>query len=105
MTILSVKARFACDGCGEKFSVDLDPAYRPPTHWSIDDVAVDCVRGAVGVELDKASDCTGLTSVQGDKQVLCPRCTHIVDTYVTEDRNATADEIERALNAAEETRP
>ena len=58
--------------------------------WSWHDLIVDHVRGFGPRE-------GGLSSVQGTDQCLCPKCTRTVDAFVTEDRNATDDEIEEAL--------
>lgn len=44
----SVMAEFACDKCGELFSVSIDAAYTAPAEWSQFDVAVDAIRGGLG---------------------------------------------------------
>jgi hypothetical protein len=100
MSLDSIRAHISCDGCGAKFSVGMDPAHdRLPIvdgkQWALFDLAEDAVRGVV--EVHAKTD--GSTSVQGGK-MLCPACTSIVDGFVTEERNATADEVEAALRKA-----
>ena len=80
MSIREIRASFECDECGELFSVAIDPAYRPPTSWSMDDVATDAVRGSVDYT-DKQGDkigFAGCSSVQDDK-CLCAKCTEKAD--------------------------
>ncbi|MER9768983.1 hypothetical protein NKJ09_23295 [Mesorhizobium sp. M0189] len=69
---------------------DLDPAEVLNKGTSLHDIAIETVRAGTPRE-------GGLSSVQGE-QCLCGKCTTIVDAYVTEDRNATADEVNAALN-------
>lgn len=89
MTLKSISAKFECDGCGAAFEAYIDPARTLPADWSMFDMAVDAVRGSVGA---------ACTSVQGESnQCLCHKCTRAVDDFVTEDRNATDDEITAAL--------
>jgi hypothetical protein len=87
MSVVRIEAVIACDGCGSKFMVDVDAAYKPPQGWSMWDVAQDAVRGG----LDGGS-------IQGDI-MLCLKCTKIADAYGPEDRNLTADEVRAALRA------
>ena len=90
MTLKSISAKFECDGCGAAFVAYIDPARKLRADWSMFDMAVDAVRGSIlpGEQ----------SSVQGESdQCLCERCTRTVDEFVTEDRNATDDEIEAAL--------
>lgn len=79
-----------CDGCAGAMTFDIDPARAIPKGWSLHDLVIDCVAGDTPRE-------GGTSSVQGD-MCLCDKCTTIVDAYVTEDRNATADEVNAALN-------
>ncbi|TIX28797.1 hypothetical protein [Mesorhizobium sp.] len=69
---------------------DMDPAEPIPPGSSLHDMAMEAVRAGTPRE-------GGCSSVQGD-MCLCDKCTSIVDRYVTEDRNATADEVNAALN-------
>lgn len=72
---------------------DIEGSYEPPCGWSIHDLAVDAVRGG------HVREGRGLSSVQGESDMcLCAKCTNKVDAFVTEDRGATDDEIERALS-------
>lgn len=93
MTLLNVRAILTCDGCGKRMVVDLDPADERPRDWAWIDLVIDTVRGGNAlVEPD------GLSSVQGESdQCLCPTCTKVVDSFVTDDRNATDEEISEAL--------
>lgn len=94
MTLLAIRAFMTCDGCGSRMSFDLDPAGKVTVGWSLFDKAIDACRGG----LDREQD--GLSSVQGSDKCLCASCTREVDAFVTEDRNATDDEIEEALEAS-----
>ncbi|TIW26533.1 MAG: hypothetical protein E5V63_13225 [Mesorhizobium sp.] len=69
---------------------DMDAAEATPEGWSLYDMAVNSVRAGSPRE-------GGFSSVQGE-MCLCSKCTSIVDEYITEDRNATADEVNAALN-------
>jgi hypothetical protein len=71
-----IKGGIECDGCGERFDVDLDAAYKPPASWSLWDVAEDAVRG--GHVSGKCSLFDGLSSVQ-DGKMLCIPCTQKAD--------------------------
>lgn len=90
MTMSSIRAHFRCDGCVGAMTFDLDPAEVMNKSSSLHDFALKAVRAGSPRE-------GGMSSVQGD-QCLCDKCTTIVDAYVTEDRNATADEVNAALN-------
>ena len=89
MSVVWIRAHIACDGCDEKFSIDLDEAYRPPHRWSLFDIVEDALRG--GPE----------GTIQGGL-MLCRKCTRIVDEdpSVPEDRSATHDEVTRILSRA-----
>ena len=84
-----VEATFSCDGCSKPITVDLDAAWQTEG-WSVFDYALDAVRAGFN---------GSMASVQGtdNDKVLCGHCTRIVDAFVTEDRNATDDEIDEAL--------
>ena len=75
MSVISIKSAIECDGCGARFAVDHDPAYKPPSGWSLWDVAEDAVRGG---HVDGASIFDGSCSVQ-DGQTLCIPCTQKAD--------------------------
>lgn len=88
MSVKIINATIECDGCGGRFTVDIDAAYKPPAGWSEWDVAVDAVRGG-----------SDGTSVQGGF-TLCEKCTKTCDAYGPEDReeNLTTDEVRKALS-------
>lgn len=90
MTLSSIRVHFRCDGCVGAMTFDMDPAEAIPKGASLHDMAMDCARAGTPRE-------GGMSSVQSD-MCLCGKCTTIVDAYVTEDRNATADEVNAALN-------
>lgn len=85
MCLKTVTAKFECDGCGESFTVDIDPAETISANTSPFDLAEEALR-------------SGFTSVQHGKH-LCETCTRAVDAIVpeNEDRNATEAEMSRAL--------
>lgn len=85
MTVSRIKGVIACDGCGARFTVDIDAAYKPPQDWAMFDVAVDAVRGGADG-----------SSVQGG-MMLCQKCTCMADDYGRDDRPLTADEVRAAL--------
>ncbi len=72
----TITAEFACDGCGELFSVSMDPACGPYGDWSTFDFAVDAVRGSIGYR--GPTEPGHSSSVQRDKH-LCGNCTHKAD--------------------------
>lgn len=86
MSVSRIEAIIACDGCGAKFTADVDAAYKPPQGWSMWDVAQDAVRGG-----------NDGGSVQGG-MMLCQKCTKTCDAHGPDDRNLTADEVRAALN-------
>lgn len=89
--IRSIQAMFECDGCGEPFTVDIDPVSKFSQHLpSIYEVAENTVRGG--------NAGAGLTSVQHGRH-LCSGCTRKVDAMVPDDvdRNATEEELREAL--------
>jgi hypothetical protein len=91
MSVHRIEAVIDCDGCGHRFSVELDPAYKPKC-WSLWDCAVDGVRGGQrGTIGDR-----GHTSVQGGL-CLCPVCTGTVDEYTGDD--PSPEDISRVLAA------
>ena len=100
MSLMHIRAQFQCDGCGRGFIVEMDPGTSIPPDWTLFDEAVDCVRGGNVLRFvdQKRDEPAGgiFCTVQAD-QHLCPGCTFKVDEFVTEDRNATADEIKKAL--------
>lgn len=75
--LINIQATFACDECGDKFVVKLDPASTfIHDNWSLFDEATDAVAGGVAVEpMDDP------TSVQNDKH-LCGACTAKADARV-----------------------
>ena len=89
MSIIGIRAFFACDGCAEKMSFDLDPADKSVVGWSLHDHALDAARDGLVREFE------GYSSVQGD-HVLCPACTRIVDEATNS--RATKDEVKAALD-------
>lgn len=91
MTLHRIEAIIDCDGCGHRFSVELDGGYQPPVGWALYEVAMDAVRGGSfrGTIGDK-----GITSVQADL-ALCPNCTRTVDEHTSD--APTAAEIRAAL--------
>lgn len=85
MPVIEITAKVECEGCAMPFSVDVDPAEE--ITGSVYDAVEEAVRGG-GHPL--------VCSVQGGK-MLCQECTKQVDAYITEDRNATEDEVNAAL--------
>ncbi|MFV1626642.1 hypothetical protein VWY34_15265 [Phaeobacter sp. JH20_02] len=85
MPVTLIRAHADCDGCGVRVQTDLDAADQARSNRSLHSIAADYFAG------DPAY------SVQGAEKILCGRCTQIVDRFVTEDRNATDDEIKAAL--------
>lgn len=75
MSVRSITAYVDCDEYDIHFSVNLDPARSLPSDWSLWDEAEDAVRGGI----DSSFGILESTSVQ-DGKMLCPRCTHEVDT-------------------------
>jgi hypothetical protein len=72
--IIHVEAMFSCDDCGTKFTVKLDPAYEPPSGWSVFAVAEDKIRH--GDSYEDATDVPyGIGSVGEDGRHYCARCT------------------------------
>lgn len=75
MAVVSIQSEIACDECGSRFKVDHDLAYKPPSGWSLFEVAEDAVRG--GYAAGK-SIFDGSCSVQ-DGSMLCIPCTRSAD--------------------------
>jgi hypothetical protein len=84
MPLLEIRATFACDRCGEKFSVTIDPAYKTslrseqpsecPT-WSVFEIAEDCIRR------ESAYD-GSLPSVRKSGVIACGKCTEKLDAKI-----------------------
>lgn len=102
MSLVHVRATFGCDGCGRNFIVELPNDMKANPEWTMFEEAVECLKEGdfLRYEGDKRSGTEGPTfsSVQGGLH-LCPQCTSLVDDYVTEDRDATEDEVKAALEA------
>jgi hypothetical protein len=91
MTLHRIEAILDCDGCGHRFSVELDGGYEPPKGWALYEVAEDAcragtARGTIGMK--------GVTSVQGGL-MLCPNCTRLIDEKTPD--NPTTAEVRAAL--------
>lgn len=73
--IVEIEAKFSCDDCGTEFIVTLDPAYDPPSEWTLFDVAVDAVRAGSHYRdgFDDPIE-TGCGSVDEERHY-CARCT------------------------------
>jgi len=96
MSVHRIEAVIHCDGCGCEFSVEMDAAYNPPKGWSLFDAAIDAIRGGLRGTIGPR----GTPSIQGGYH-LCPACTRTVDAIETAgDRNATADEVRKALKSS-----
>ena len=85
MALIEIRARFRCDDCGREFSVQLDPVDKPPTGWSVFDVAEDAIRGGAGYI---GPDVTGSvqksdTISDKDNKHLCGTCTEKTDEEST----------------------
>ena len=103
MTLMHVRAQFQCDGCGRAFICELnnDTDLTGNAYASVFDLAIDCGLNSGAIlryvdEKDNKQPDHGLPSIQSG-QHLCPGCTMRVDNYVTEDRDATLDEIKAAV--------
>ena len=103
MTLQAIKATFACDGCGRRFTMDIDPASEVRLGSQLFEHVEDALRGGefngyVGGSHREAAQSTYSTSCQHGKH-LCPSCTEAVDNEVPEgeDRNANARELSNAL--------
>jgi hypothetical protein len=71
--IVEIEAKFSCDDCGTEFMVTLDPAYEPPSGWSIHAVAEDAIRQ--GLSYRDAQDVHfGLGLVGDDGRHYCDGC-------------------------------
>ena len=92
MTIKRIEAVVGCDSCGTEFSMDIDPADKPPAGWAMFDVAVDSIRGGRVGRIGPP----GMPSVQA-KLHLCATCTKMVDLAYPEDHDPTDDEVQAAL--------
>ena len=64
--INQILANCACDRCGERFAVALEPALQPPVGWTLYEVAEDAIRG--GRTLHAGQGPCGLLH----EQYLCP---------------------------------
>jgi len=95
VSVLNVKARIQCDGCGTNFIVELDPEKMRPKGWSLSDEAVDAVRGGTYEVPRGGCHVSGQCSVQGELQ-LCAGCTKIVDEHTPE--SPTKEQIRDALD-------
>jgi hypothetical protein len=97
-----VRACWQCDGCGKNFVVEIDPGWKPPAEWDIDDIAKDAVRGGEVVEMTKHGTIkfgiVGSSSIQHD-MVLCRDCTRIADGIGDDDYRPSKDEILRELGS------
>lgn len=87
MSVIEITAKVGCDGCGVHFEVEVDPAEE--VTGSVFDAVEEAVRGG-GHPL--------VCSVQGGK-MLCHTCTKKVDNFITDDRSATEEDVEKALDA------
>lgn len=101
MAVINIKATIECEGCGKQFRIELDPASEPTNHHypSWFDMVRGHLHGGSICEGLKGESIIGFSSVQSDV-ILCPPCTALVDDVVIEDRDATEDEIRRAVDAA-----
>lgn|GEM_PF-3839658 len=70
-----------CDECGNRFQVDHDLAYSPPSDWTLHDVSEDRVRHGY---VNGKSIFDGSCSIQNGK-TLCISCTKVADS---QDENA-----------------
>lgn len=94
MSIVTIKAYFDCDACGQQFGVEMDPARKAwMRRQSLDSMAEDAIRG--GSTLDGYS-----CSVQAELH-LCGKCTSIADAINADDENyqPTRDDILTAVGA------
>jgi hypothetical protein len=83
MSLIHIRAHFACDECGAQFSVGMPADYEPPDGRSMFDVAVDMVRGSYDYA-DKSWTGGVSSSVQNDKH-LCKACTKKADEASPDD--------------------
>jgi len=99
MSLKTIRARFECDGCGREFFIEL--ASDIEGDMTLFDIAVAelssgfAFHSYVG-ETRSSIEESFMTSVQAG-QHLCPACTRRVDDFVPQEREATADEIAKAL--------
>jgi hypothetical protein len=92
MAITSIRAHFECDGCGDRFWLEIDAAGETSDHTpSIADLAEDTLRG--GNPSD--GECG---SVQHDLH-LCHDCTKKADAIGDEDTQPTRQQILEATGA------
>lgn len=98
MSLLSLKAKIECEGCGVHFSIEIDPGIKLLNYIDLPDIVGDSLRGEGGMTLDPIGHCEhGATSVQGGKW-FCPGCTRKCDAFTEEDRELTEAEVEEALS-------
>lgn len=90
MPVKNLVAHLDCDGCGQPFTVDVDLATKVTFDEAIFEIVLDAV----------ASEFT--SSVQGTNCdiILCESCTSIVDGVSTDHRNASDEEVKKALKEA-----
>lgn len=71
--IIAIKAKFACDQCGEEFSVSIDPASIGAPGWSVFEIAEDAIRGGIGYEDGAPHEPGKVGAVEGNRH-LCKEC-------------------------------
>lgn len=98
MALVSVRARFECDGCGRAMEVPIDPAMALHTgHFDVSMVAISAVRTGtcqhVGGSRRESSHGHSCSEYFGN--VLCGECTTIADAMYPEPE--TWDEVKELL--------
>jgi len=86
MSLIKIEAIFSCDGCGNRFTANLDPAGKLSDSWTLFDQAVDTIKNGILAY-----------SVEAGMH-LCSKCTKLVcrdKRFV--DRDPTEEEIEQLL--------
>ncbi len=71
VSLRSITATFECDGCGQVFSVELDPALKRP---SLMDAAEEAMKGSLHCHAPNHNVSLGAPGMGDDGQHLCPKC-------------------------------
>jgi hypothetical protein len=77
--IIDILAKYQCDICGAIFTVELDPAYVPPTIMCMFDIAEDAVRGSLEYRSQKPEDKPYLSCSVNKTKHLCGMCSYEAD--------------------------
>ena len=100
MSLVSIKATVACDGCGQHMIYTLDPA-AVITECDLGDEVVDTIAHMNAYELPPNKKHEIETIIGGATIVgihLCKKCYDEVDDVVPDDRDITEEDVRRVLS-------